>query len=456
MLPSRSRLERWNPDSLTSAGQAVTDSGRAVDEAVAAVSTNIATMPDTRAWSGDAHSAATSMFERAAKQTSAFSAYTAAVGQALTLGAGTIGAARTPLLDKAFDLDMSGELHVSDQWVVLITGAQLTAEQTAALERRAQAEQAAVNRLLLAVGAADDETAAAVTGAAQPFGFEVLHPAGIGSLLLPGSQNPGDEVPNPSTSMGLLQQATIRDADMAQTIRDTKVEKQFNPDTGEEVATTTTLFMQDGSRHVRTVNAEPHFSDRGPLTTEVQFDKDGNKISEATSVVFEDWAHHGLAGSKSTTTQLADGTVIHFLERPNGQRVGTITTPDGRQADVPLDLYNHPVLTAVGAGISGLENQAGRGIPMLTDEAADKVRIGAKYGGPALGIATALWDIAVADTDFERCVAAAEGATSVAAGTLGGLGTSWGGPVVVIPAVVIASGGGQALGNWIGNTFCPR
>ncbi|ANI42373.1 hypothetical protein [Mycolicibacterium vaccae] len=188
----------------------------------------------------------------------------------------------------------------------------------------------------------------------------------------------------------------------------------------------------------------------------MQFDKDGNKISEATSVVFEDWAHHGLAGSKSTTTQLADGTVIHFLERPNGQRVGTITTPDGRQADVPLDLYNHPVLTAVGAGISGLENQAGRGIPMLTDEAADKVRIGAKYGGPALGIATALWDIAVADTDFEKCVAAAEGATSVAAGTLGGLGTSWGGPVVVIPAVVIASGGGQALGNWIGNTFCPR
>ncbi|WP_260755649.1 hypothetical protein [Mycobacterium sp. SMC-8] len=172
MLPSRSRLERWNPDTLTFAGRSITDTGTAIEDAVTAVGTNIATMPDTRAWSGDAHTAAASMFERAAKQTSAFSAYTTAVGQALTHGAGTIGAARTSLLDKADHLDMSGELHVSDQWVVLITGAQLSAEQTAALERRAQSEQAAVNRLLLAVGAADDETAAAVTDAAQPRGAQ--------------------------------------------------------------------------------------------------------------------------------------------------------------------------------------------------------------------------------------------------------------------------------------------
>ena len=68
MLPSRSRLERWNPDTLTFAGQSITDTGTAIEDAVTAVSTNIATMPDTRAWSGDAHAAAASMFERAAKQ----------------------------------------------------------------------------------------------------------------------------------------------------------------------------------------------------------------------------------------------------------------------------------------------------------------------------------------------------------------------------------------------------
>ncbi|WP_260755650.1 hypothetical protein [Mycobacterium sp. SMC-8] len=289
-----------------------------------------------------------------------------------------------------------------------------------------------------------------------PHSREAPNQADLGGLLLPGTERPGDDVPDPSTALGLLQQATIRDADMAQTIRDTKVDKQFHSEAGEEIATVTTMFMQDGSKHVRTADAEPQFSDRGPLTTEVHFDKDGNTISETTSVVFEDWAHHSLAGSKSTTTQLADGTVILFLERPNGQKVGTITTPDGRQADVPLDLYNHPILTAAGAALSGLENQAGRGIPMLTDDAAEKVRFGAKYGGPALGIGTALWDIAVADTGFEKCVAAAEGATSVAAGTLGGIATATFSPPITAVAVFGASGAGQALGNWIGNTFCPR
>jgi hypothetical protein len=64
VLPSRSRLERWNPDSLTFTGQAVRDGGTAIDNAVTKMTTNIKTMPDTKAWSGDAHTAATSMFER--------------------------------------------------------------------------------------------------------------------------------------------------------------------------------------------------------------------------------------------------------------------------------------------------------------------------------------------------------------------------------------------------------
>ncbi|MGV0837399.1 hypothetical protein [Mycolicibacterium thermoresistibile] len=176
MLPSRPRLERWNPDSLNFTGDSVTNSGRTVDDAVTTLSSNIRTRHDTRDWSGDAHGAATSMFERAADQTGAFSEYTTAIGVALREGAGTVGAARTALLNKADEIDMSGQLHVSDQWVVLITGAKLTAEQVAALERRAQAEQSRVNGLLSAVGAADDDTAAKVTAAAQPHGFEAPDP----------------------------------------------------------------------------------------------------------------------------------------------------------------------------------------------------------------------------------------------------------------------------------------
>lgn len=174
MLPSRSRLERWNPDSLAFTGQSIQDSGRAVADAVTTMSDNIDTMPETRAWSGDAHTAATRMFDRAQDQANAFAAYTRDVGAALRDGAGTIGAARTALLDKADEIDMGGQLYVSDQWVVLITGAAMTAEEAAALERHAQAEQVTVNALLLAVGGADDATAAAVTAAATAHGYDPL------------------------------------------------------------------------------------------------------------------------------------------------------------------------------------------------------------------------------------------------------------------------------------------
>lgn len=456
MLPSRSRLERWNPDSLTFTGQAVKDGGVAVDNAVTTLSTNIATMPDTKAWSGDAHTAATSMFDRAQKQTDAFSTYATAVGEALISGAGTIGPPRTALLNKADQIDMSGQLRVNEQWVVLIAGAQMTIEQVAALERRAQAEQVIVNGLLTAVGSADDTAAAALTDAAQPHGFVPPNPLDPGSLMIPGSQRPGDEVPDPLSPLGAIQQGLVRDTEMSQTVRETTTEKRYDPMTGEELATVTTIYMQDGSKHVRTANANAQFSDRGPATTEIHYDKDGNEISKSTSVTFNEFAHHSIANADVTTIQMADGTITTLIERPDGSRTGTIRTPDGRQADVPVQLLSNPALMTIDAGITGLGAQAEHGIPMLSQEALEHVKTGAKYGGPAFGLATALWDVAVADTGFQKCVAAAEGATSLTAGALAGVATSGGGPVTAVLAATVAAGGGKALGNWIGNTFCPR
>lgn len=409
-------------------------------------------MRDTRDWSGDAHSAATSMFERAADQTGAFSEYTTSIGAALKEGSGTIGATRTALLNKADEIDMSGQLRVSDHWVVLITGAKLTAEQVAALERRAQAEQITVNGLLAAVGAADDDTAAKVAAAAKPHGFEAPDP----TSLLPGIAEPSDEVPNPMTNTGLLQQALLRDADMAQTTRDEKVETQYDPVTGEEIATVTTLYMQDGSRHERTVNVKPRFRDRGPEIIERHFDKNNNPISETISVTFNERVNESIAGANVTTIEYADGTFFTSIGYPDGKVSATVSAPNRPAADVPLDLFSHPILSTASVGMSGLEAQAGRGIPMLTAEATEHIRIGAKYGGPGISVATALWDVAVAETGFQRCVAAAEGATSVGVGTLAGLTTSGAGPMVAIPVAIVASGSGQALGNWIGNTFCPR
>lgn len=62
MLPTRSRLESWNPESLAYTGPAVKSGGESVDKAVRTLSRNIASMPETKAWSGEAHNAATAMF----------------------------------------------------------------------------------------------------------------------------------------------------------------------------------------------------------------------------------------------------------------------------------------------------------------------------------------------------------------------------------------------------------
>lgn len=454
MLPSRPRLESWNPDSLTFTGSAIRDAGRTVADAVTTLSTNIKEMPDTRAWSGSAHDAAEAMFERAGRQADSFSDYTTAVGDAFTTGAGTIGGARTALLDKADQIDMGGQLHVSDQWVVLITGAQMTLEEAAALEKRAQAEQVVVNGLLLKVGAADDDTAAAVTAAATPHGFVAPNPSDPASLLLPGTQRPGDEVPNPSTAMGMLQQGMLRDADMSQTVRETTTETKHDPATGELISTTTTMYMQDGSRHERTADAKPLFSDRGPATTETHYDEHGNVISESSTVTFNDRGDHSMDNATVTSVKMADGTLVTLVERPGGSRSGTVTTPNGQTADIPREFFDKPLMTGVETAIAGLEHTP-HGIPKLSAEAVEHIRAGAKYAGPGLGIATTLWEVAVADSGFARCVAATEGATGLATGALAGLATSEMGPVA-IPIAILAGEGGSQLGNWIGNTFCPR
>lgn len=456
MLPSRPRLERWNPDSLAHTGQGVTDGGKAVDHAVATINANVKTMPETKAWSGDAHSAATSMFGRAEDRTGAFADYTSALGAAMQQGAHRVGAARSALLDKADEIDLTGQLYVSDQWVILIRGASLTLVETATLERRAQAEQVAVNNLLLKVGDADDGTAAELAAVAKPQGFVGPDPTSPVNLL-PGIQRPSDEVPNPASTTGLMQQAMLRDTDMAQTIREITSETVYDPETGKEIAMVTTVFMQDGSRHERRVNAIAAFSDREPSVIETHFDMDGNPISETRSTQFKEWATGSLAGAKVTTVRMADQTTVTLIERPGGGSPSiTVHTPDGRPGDVPLNLLNHPILSSTSAGLSGVSEQAARGIPFLTDEVSEHVRVGAKYGGPGVSVATALWDLAVADSGFERCVAGAEGVASVTAGTVAGFGTSGMGPWVAIPVALVASGGGQALGNWIGNTFCPR
>ena len=83
------------------------------------------------------------------------------------------------------------------------TGGQMTAGQAAELERRAQTEQITVNGLLSAVGAEDDKTADAVIAAGKNHGFKTPDPTSLDNMF-PGVAKPGDDVPNPLTTTGVV------------------------------------------------------------------------------------------------------------------------------------------------------------------------------------------------------------------------------------------------------------
>jgi len=102
-----------------------------------------------------------------------------------------------------------------------------------------------VNRMLRAVGDADEATANAVSSAGKEFGFVEPGPPKTGlDLIVPSAQRPTDQVPDPRTPIGVIGQEAIRSADEQQNIRE--ITKSTN-EHGEEL---TTVIKQDGSKSV--------------------------------------------------------------------------------------------------------------------------------------------------------------------------------------------------------------
>ncbi|OBB72179.1 hypothetical protein A5759_19590 [Mycobacterium sp. 852014-52144_SCH5372336] len=441
MLPSRTRLEGWNPDSLNFTGPPVTTAGESVERAVDRINNNLKRMPETKAWSGQAHDAASAMFGRARQTASEFSRYTTVIGNALGESAGTIGAARKALLDKADEIDR-GPLSVLEGWVVLIDPGAQSAEQIAELMEQVATEQAVINELLGAVGDADTSTADKVMAAAKPFGFAPPATGGLPGLMLPGTQRPADDVPDPRNPIGLMQRATVRGEQMATTVRETT--SRYNDEGHFEK----TLIMQDGSRHVIT-EYEPDYKNGVPdMTTDDHYAADGNLISWTSST-------RTPGGYKKTIMNWADGTQYVTDETPEGVRTAAFNLPDGRHGVLPPDspLLVQTVPDRIGDVLTGLETHIDGGgkIPMLSVDAVEKVGAGAKYGGPALGVMSAMYDFLAAPTPADKCVSVFAG-TFALVGNAGGAagGAMLGGPVPfpgVAPALAV--GGSVAGGAWM-------
>ncbi|WP_246228924.1 hypothetical protein [Mycolicibacterium psychrotolerans] len=431
---------------MTAAGEALERAGESVYTAVRDLDDGIDRMPAAEAWTGVSHKAAGAMFGRATDKASTFKHYSEAVARALSAGAGAIGTARTALLGHADEIDR-GELWVNDMWVVLIKPARVSAEKAASLQAQAKSEQAEINLLQLALGAADEDAARSVQAGATTFGFAPPVNDAAGIFAATGVTPPADDVPNPSTPVGLNQQEVFRDNDMAQTVRESK---EWETADGQYRRT---LIMMDGSRHEIW-----EWNDFAPCVADDYYDKDGNEISNSFS---QDKSRYD--GTQFTSIQFPDGTEVTMTRTADGKTTGGVTTGDGRHGVLPDEFFTHPEITIAGGALTGLEKQAERGIPMLTPQSVENLGKAGKYGGPALGVATALYDTVTAKTFQDACLAAISGTAAIGGSyALGGLGaagiTALGSPEFA----PIATGAGDVFGGWtfgylggiIGNVVC--
>lgn len=433
--------------------------GESIYNAVRSLDDECDRLPEAQTWEGKAQKAATRMFRRATDQASPFKNSTDAVASALKQGSTSIGAARKALLNKANEIDQ-GELHVTDDWVVLVRPAQMSAETAASLQKHAEAEQADINRLLLAVGDADDDAGRNVQAAAKDIGFTPPTTDGLGGLLGAAEPPPVDEIPNPRTMAGIWRQATIRGEDMAITVRES------DEATDKDGNRITTLTMQDGSKQIVTVfnRWPPHGNPLpGDWVQVDHYDKYGKFISQTQTQRSEN-------STETTNIIWSDNTQLVATCTPDGKCTAAFTLPDGRHGVLPPNnpLFTGRVPDILGGGATALESHVGRGgrIPVLTPESVENVGKAARFAGPALGIATTIYNIGASETEHDACVAGISGSFEIAGGYAGGeLGAGaggLGGPLAPVTVPLAAAGGGFLggkglgwVGHKVGEVFCP-
>jgi hypothetical protein len=156
---------------------------------------------------------------------------------------------------------------------------------------------------------------------------------------------------------------------------------------------------------------------------------------------------------------------------PTGRRSAGFTTADGRHSAVPVELIDN-ISLVTGAGLSGLEKHVvnGGSLPMITASSIEDIGKAAKFGGPALGIATTVFDMAMADSGKDACIALVAGAAGGGGGWGGAeLGASGGAALgaafppllaIAVPGGAFAGGVagailGADLGKFVGEVVCP-
>lgn len=481
MRPNRTRLQGWRPGGLLESIPPIQASGQAVEDSVAAVAVQCQTLPGLKVWSGQSHDAALEMFVRAKRPAVQISDAADAVADALTTAFYGISAARDALLNEVVEVE-SDDLVVNDSWVVLLKPVAMSRDRADELKKRQADAQAEVNRLLVAVDDADDAGARGLAEAASLHGFVMPQaPSGLPAVVVPGLTAPADEVPDPRSPLNLLAQQQVQRADAAVTVAET-----LTTETDREKVTT--VIMQDGSKQVVTEWNKPPRTredlvdlpvaeqmgdyflgyDGVTGTSVATYDPDGNLILRVSEAVSD------RTGGKVTNIRTSNGSgVVGYQAKDGTGKTGWQYNPDGsRKEELPPDapFFTHPLVTTTGGLISGVQTAAESptGLPGVGKETSSKIAAGAKWGGPALSVATGIYDVVTADGQFATCRALYSSTFGTVGGAVGGAGGGALGGFVSGPAAVVAgpvaAGAGSMLGTWVfgklgdevGQIMCAR
>lgn len=203
--------------------------------------------------------------------------------------------------------------------------------------------------------------------------------------------------------------------------------------------TVRTLDMLDGSRQVYT-----------------RYDRCKNGDAET-------FQYYGPGGKLvATVTQHANGSSTAVLVREGCSSVTVTTDPEGRSTahddgkDFILpknDFFTHPELTLAGGGVSAIESGSSKGFPFMTAAQSENLRIGSKIAGPALGVATTIYDVVNAEGSYNKCAAGFSGTGgTVGSWALASLGAQ--SPWSAAGFAVVGAWGGGYLGTLVGERVC--
>lgn len=423
MIPSRTRLSRWNFAPITTAAATITTRGNTIETTATDIEGHCGRMPALREWSGSAHDAANSAFRRSKTSAVVISDLSDTLSRTLTAGYWTLSTAKRNVMGKVTEIE-GNRLVVQDIWAITLKPEPMSQSDAKALIALRDSYQLELSPLVTAMGRADDSVATSLAAAAATAGFQMPN-----DLTMLAVRPPADDVPDPSSIQGALALKLIANADAAATVTETTKGKDA------QGRTVVTVYMQDGSRIVRTDLSMQSFD-------EVRYDSNGQKVT-TTSVLITDRGRH------QNTTFHTDGTRVETSVYFDGTTRGVLFPQGDRSNPQKLEpeFFAHPTATALGGGLSAADTAADNMTKKFpTDKLFSNIRGGAKFGGIGLATAVALYDVSTAETPGQKCQAAISGIMSVAGGYGGGVA---GGAIPVPGLNVVAAGVGSIAGSWL-------